>query len=134
MSTHAFARDWRANSLCRDEDPELFYPLGETAQYAPMIEAAKAVCHQCPVMQVCGQWALEHHEDGIWGGTSEGDRSAERRALARRRPSPPPEPRPIGPCGTEAGAKRHRRAQEPICPGCASAERQANQRRKQGVS
>jgi hypothetical protein len=100
------------------------------------IKDAKAVCMRCPVIQTCQAHADEHGEaDGVWGGLSEDERHRFWRAAARGKTTTPPRlPQAPAPCGTEAGAKRHRRAHEPICPGCASAERQANQRRKQGVS
>ena len=45
---------------------------------------AKAICRVCPVRLKCLEWAIEHHEFGIWGGTSERERRAirkERRAM-----------------------------------------------------
>ena len=50
------------------------------------IEAAKAVCDQCPVKAPCLQFALETNQDsGIWGGTSEEERRRLRRAWLRDR-------------------------------------------------
>jgi WhiB family redox-sensing transcriptional regulator len=73
--------DWRHHALCRDEDPELFFPIGTTGPAAVQVEQAKVVCRRCPVVTDCLTWALESGQDsGVWGGTSED----ERRALARR--------------------------------------------------
>lgn len=74
--------DWRHRAACRDEDPELFFPVG-TSGPALMQEAeAKAVCHRCTVASDCLAWALASGQDaGVWGGMSED----ERRALKRRR-------------------------------------------------
>ncbi|HPE13137.1 MAG: WhiB family transcriptional regulator [Actinobacteria bacterium] len=73
--------DWRANAACRNEDPELFFPLGDTGPALLQIEDAKAVCSHCDVVSECLSWALESGQDsGIWGGMSE----AERRSLRRR--------------------------------------------------
>lgn len=73
--------DWRAEAACRDEDPELFFPLGDSGPALMQIEDAKAVCRSCAVVSECLSWALESgQESGIWGGMSEG----ERRALRRR--------------------------------------------------
>ncbi|WP_322755987.1 WhiB family transcriptional regulator [Frankia sp. Cas3] len=74
--------DWRHRSACRDEDPELFFPVGTTG---PVVErqvaAAKAVCRRCPVSAACLSWALATGQDaGVWGGLDEN----ERRDLARR--------------------------------------------------
>jgi len=73
--------DWRHHALCRDEDPELFFPIGTAGPAAVQVEHAKLVCRRCPVVTDCLAWSLETGQDaGVWGGTSED----ERRALARR--------------------------------------------------
>jgi len=73
--------DWRHRALCRDEDPELFFPIGTAGPAATQVEAAKVVCQRCPVVEPCLSWALETGQDaGVWGATSED----ERRALKRR--------------------------------------------------
>lgn len=78
--------DWRAHSACKDEDPELFFPIGNTGPALLQIEEAKAVCRNCPVMERCLQWALESgQEHGVWGGTDEDDRRRMKRRAARQR-------------------------------------------------
>lgn len=78
--------DWRHNAICREEDPELFFPIGNTGPALLQIEEAKAVCRRCPVMEQCLQWALEAgEEEGVWGGLSEDDRRSMRRRAARKR-------------------------------------------------
>jgi WhiB family redox-sensing transcriptional regulator len=73
--------DWRHRALCRDEDPELFFPIGTTGPAATQVDEAKQVCRRCTVVEPCLEWALETGQDaGVWGGTSED----ERRVLARR--------------------------------------------------
>jgi WhiB family redox-sensing transcriptional regulator len=73
--------DWRHHALCRDEDPELFFPIGNTGPALLQIDEAKQVCQRCAVMDSCLVWALESGQDsGVWGGLSED----ERRALKRR--------------------------------------------------
>ncbi|MEV7682658.1 WhiB family transcriptional regulator [Streptomyces sp. NPDC088341] len=78
--------DWRHNAICREEDPELFFPVGNTGPALLQIEEAKAVCRRCPVMEQCLQWALEvGQNEGVWGGLSEEERRALKRRTARRR-------------------------------------------------
>ena len=76
--------DWRAEAACRDEDPELFFPLGDTGPALMQIEDAKSVCRSCAVTTDCLSWALESgQEAGIWGGMSEAERRQWRRRSAR---------------------------------------------------
>lgn len=78
--------DWRHHALCRDEDPELFFPIGSTGPALLQIEEAKQVCGRCPVTEPCLQWALETGQDaGVWGGMSEDERRALKRRGARQR-------------------------------------------------
>lgn len=73
---------WRDEALCRDTDPDLFFPVGTTGQAHVQIERAKRVCGECPVRTDCLDFALATNQDaGIWGGTSED----ERRQLRRQR-------------------------------------------------
>ncbi|KID28650.1 WhiB family transcriptional regulator [Prauserella rugosa] len=74
--------DWRHRAACRDEDPELFFPVGTSGPALSQVTAAKAVCHRCTVAADCLAWALASGQDaGVWGGMDED----ERRALKRRR-------------------------------------------------
>ena len=78
--------DWRHRASCLDEDPELFFPIGNTGPALAQIELAKAVCHRCPVIDTCLKWALESGQDaGVWGGLSEDERRALKRRTARQR-------------------------------------------------
>ena len=75
---------WRDHALCRDTDPELFFPIGNTGPALLQIEEAKAVCMRCDVRDACLQWALDTGQDaGVWGGLSEDERRALRRRNAR---------------------------------------------------
>jgi len=78
--------DWRHEAACRDEDPELFFPIGNTGPAISQIDEAKAVCRICPVVEPCLQWALDTGQDaGVWGGLSEDERRALKRRTARAR-------------------------------------------------
>jgi WhiB family transcriptional regulator, redox-sensing transcriptional regulator len=80
------AMDWRHRAACRDEDPELFFPIGNTGPALLQIEEAKAVCMRCEVREACLRWALESGQDhGVWGGLSEDERRALKRRTARAR-------------------------------------------------
>ena len=73
--------DWRQRAACRDEDPELFFPLSEIGPGTHQVARAKAVCASCPVRAECLGYALDNGLDhGIFGGTTE----SERRTLRRR--------------------------------------------------
>jgi WhiB family transcriptional regulator, redox-sensing transcriptional regulator len=76
---------WRSKAICRDTDPDLFFPVGTTGQALVQIARAKEVCAECPVRVPCLEYALETNQDsGIWGGLSEEERRAIRRQQAAR--------------------------------------------------
>jgi WhiB family redox-sensing transcriptional regulator len=121
--------DWRQRAACRDEDPELFHPVGTSGPALRQLDAAKAVCRRCPgwVREKCLDHALATGSDyGVFGGMS----ADERRKLHRNTPRPPP-PELLGAvrpeCGSEAGYQRHHRRNEPKCRPCLNA---MNDRRK----
>jgi WhiB family redox-sensing transcriptional regulator len=69
--------DWRHKAVCRDEDPELFFPVGNSGPALAQIADAKLVCNRCSVVTECLTWALESGQDaGVWGGMSEDERRA----------------------------------------------------------
>jgi WhiB family redox-sensing transcriptional regulator len=74
--------DWRHRAACRDQDPELFFPIGTTGPALMQVDEAKAICNRCEAVDECLSWALSSDQDaGVWGGLSED----ERRAVKRRR-------------------------------------------------
>ncbi len=76
---------WRRLAICRDTDPDLFFPVGTTGYALVQIDRAKEVCGECPVQTDCLEYALETNQDsGIWGGTSEEERRNLRRRMAGR--------------------------------------------------
>ncbi|CAM5666506.1 MULTISPECIES: WhiB family transcriptional regulator [Streptomyces] len=78
--------DWRTRAACRDEDPDLFFPIGTSGPALFQTEQAKGVCRRCPVQQQCLDWALDTGQSlGVWGGTSETERRALKRRLKARR-------------------------------------------------
>jgi WhiB family redox-sensing transcriptional regulator len=82
LALAAAADTWRDHALCRDTDPDLFFPVGTTGQALVSIDHAKRVCAECAVSEDCLEFALDTNQDsGIWGGLSE----EERRVIRRRR-------------------------------------------------
>ena len=78
--------DWRHKAACLTEDPELFFPVGNTGPALQQIEEAKKICMRCVVREQCLSWALEAGQDhGVWGGLSEDERRAIKRRAARSR-------------------------------------------------
>jgi WhiB family redox-sensing transcriptional regulator len=57
---------WRDRAACLDEDPELFFPVGNIGPELLHIEKARAVCHRCEVAQTCLNWAVEsRQQEGV---------------------------------------------------------------------
>jgi WhiB family transcriptional regulator, redox-sensing transcriptional regulator len=82
--------NWRDHAACRGLDPDLFFPVSSSGASLTDIEAAKRVCQRCPVRTPCLHWALDLGQvSGIWGGTTEEERRALRRAPVPRAPAEP---------------------------------------------
>ena len=82
----AVTTDWALRAACtRLTDPDVMFgpPRGQA-------DAARAVCGPCPVRFECAAEALDQgREHGVWGGLTETQRRAMRRArpdVARWRP------------------------------------------------
>ena len=83
MTVIALVPDWQERGLCRQVDPDLFYP--EKGSGLSSLRQARRICDRCPVKAECRQWALDQGEVyGVWGGTSESERRRIR-GLARAR-------------------------------------------------
>jgi WhiB family redox-sensing transcriptional regulator len=59
---------------CSETDPESFFPDMEVPGALTRANEAKKVCKGCPYITECLEYALEHNDDGIWGGTSKNER------------------------------------------------------------
>lgn len=67
---------WQADAACAQTDPEAFFP-----EKGGSSKQAKRVCQSCEVAGDCLLYALVHDERfGIWGGLSEKERRALRKA------------------------------------------------------
>jgi hypothetical protein len=62
---------WAADGTCASYgQPDLWF-----AKYADDRRQAIALCHACPMLQRCDQWATETPETwGVWGGRLRGDK------------------------------------------------------------
>lgn len=73
--------EWMEHGEClklpggSEERARLFYPSDRAGA-----EVAKAICRRCPVIDPCLSYAIKHHERGIWGGCTEGERAKLERA------------------------------------------------------
>lgn len=68
---------WQQQGLCRFEDPELFFPVGDSQKARQDTEDAKQVCAGCPVRETCLEWAVSTGQwVGVWGGLSEAERGS----------------------------------------------------------
>lgn len=66
---------WRHYAACRGQDPEMFFPSGDSDLARRQLQQAKAVCAGCAVRSVCLEWAvLARVEHGVWGGCTENER------------------------------------------------------------
>lgn len=78
---------WQKKALCGQESKgegkdvrqlsRDFFPEGGNPR-----AAAKLRCQDCPVVKECLQWALDHDEHGLWGGTYDKDRKVLRAGVA----------------------------------------------------
>lgn len=61
--------DWRDKAVCRDMDPDLFFPTTQVEE-----RLARKACSTCPVILECARYAEElalingYPLQGIWGG------------------------------------------------------------------
>ena len=92
MSAALTEESWQLKAACRGPHATVFFPPshGERREARQSREqAAKSICHSCPVCTACREYALEIREPhGIWGGLNELERkSALEQRLTVRRPS-----------------------------------------------
>jgi hypothetical protein len=72
--------EWVTRAACRNVDPELFFPAGDSGPvFDAQVAAARAVCARCPVRAECLDWALDELPYGIAGGFTEDERRTLRR-------------------------------------------------------
>ncbi|MFE5300713.1 WhiB family transcriptional regulator [Streptomyces sp. NPDC056632] len=68
-------REEAGGPACRDADPGLFFPPDGGTMTSGQVSRAKALCQACPVQQACLTIAVSFGDsNGIWGGTTPGER------------------------------------------------------------
>jgi WhiB family redox-sensing transcriptional regulator len=73
---------WRAEGACHPSRRPAHIPAEWfTATEALAEPLARQLCWRCPVRHTCLEWAMAHHESGLWGGYT----TEERRRMVRRR-------------------------------------------------
>lgn len=75
--------DWRHHGACATHDePDIWFAGRNGSEARAQTNEAQDICYGCPVLQQCGQWALDAREVwGVWGGMTE----TQRRSVLRRR-------------------------------------------------
>ena len=58
--------NWKAKGKCNGEPPQVFYLQDATK--------AKSICNGCSVAETCAIYAINHNEQGVWGGYTEEER------------------------------------------------------------
>ena len=65
--------------LCREVDPDLFFPENS---YDSLV--ARRVCQGCDVKVPCLEYAMGRYVEGVWGGTTLAQRMRMKRAAHER--------------------------------------------------
>lgn len=81
------ADNWKLAGLCRQHDPDLWFPATDDLRGVNGAERRtyaepRTICARCDVWEVCRAYALDRAEPyGMWGGLTPRER---RRILAKR--------------------------------------------------
>jgi hypothetical protein len=138
--------DWRPSGACASGEWNPDWWTTDDTAWTRRRWAMWVCINECPVRQQCGQWAQEHTDlvdRAVYGGmwwTRTRDDTGRRYGPVRPSRYATPEKPPAGartfgvrqtkPCGTRAGAQRHRERGEPRDDACAQAERKYDRDRK----
>lgn len=87
MSTEPVNFFDKGEPVCRQVDPDMFFPEPDDPNRNHIIKLAKKACQSCPYVIECLAGALERDEKfGIWGGTTEQDRKRMKRGIVLQPP------------------------------------------------
>ncbi len=72
MKQRLFIELLARKGLCRDMDPDLWFPEYDerTKEYGEQATTAIMVCNICPIKEACLAYGLEFEDYGVWGGTT----------------------------------------------------------------
>ena len=90
MTITAERASWRDRALCLNEDPETFWvddELDSRLLRRKKIAAAKRICRECPVWQLCREWGITQATGDKWsilGGLTYPERRALRLQEGRK--------------------------------------------------
>ena len=80
------APSFDGTQTCMQVDPELFFPelperptLKDKTEYKNAIQRAKMACSGCKFLEPCLSYAVTNDVVGVWGATTERERSQIRR-------------------------------------------------------
>ncbi|HVF52249.1 MAG TPA: WhiB family transcriptional regulator [Actinomycetota bacterium] len=82
------ALEWQEEAACNAYENVVFF--GEEGESELEKQArehrAKSICHRCPVIEPCLEFAMETNQKyGIWGGMTDKERASLKRRRARAR-------------------------------------------------
>jgi WhiB family redox-sensing transcriptional regulator len=81
----------RGESLACRDNSDFFFPEDYYVQKSKMLSErlAKMLCEECPIKDLCRDYAISAQEDyGIWGGTNPRERREARLELSRKNQIP----------------------------------------------
>ena len=73
---------WMDQGACVGEDPKYWMSTSEeekTQEIRENVQVAVQICRKCPVQSECLSHAMKYLELGIWGGTTDIERSLMRK-------------------------------------------------------
>jgi Transcription factor WhiB. len=66
-------------------DPNQFVPDMSVKGALTKANQAKLLCVGCPYLEECLAYAMETHQEGVWGGTTTHERTKMRRQAVREK-------------------------------------------------
>ena len=64
----------KGDANCLESEPDMFFAETDGPNYYQLLNSARRVCTGCPYQLECLTFAVEESLEGVWGGTSDGER------------------------------------------------------------